>query len=382
MRILYGVNGEGMGHATRSQVVVESLLERHEVHVVASGAAYAYLSQVLPDVEEILGAKFVMEDGEIRRWATVRQNLADAAGGAPQSIRRWIEMTRAWEPDVVVTDFEPLSAIYARVARAPLIAVDNINMLDRCRHDAEILEGHREDYAVARAVTRSMVPNAVRYIITTFFRPPLAKNQTTLVQPILREAIVAAEPTEGEHLVVYSSGEENAMAALRASGVPCRVYGMRGGPAEGTTDGNLEFKPRSNEGFVEDLRTARGVVAGGGFSLMSEAVYLGKPMLAMPLFGQFEQAMNSRYLEREGYGVAATELTESVLDRFLGGLDGFRDRLAGYEQDGNDATLQTIEERIEVAAASKPADLRRARRRSRTPPVGRQRHQANEDGVS
>ena len=26
MRILYGVNGEGMGHATRSQVVIESLL--------------------------------------------------------------------------------------------------------------------------------------------------------------------------------------------------------------------------------------------------------------------------------------------------------------------------------------------------------------------
>jgi uncharacterized protein (TIGR00661 family) len=382
MRILYGVNGEGMGHATRSQVVVESLLERHEVHVVASGAAFGYLSQVLPDVEEILGAKFVMEDGEIRRWATVRQNLSDAAEGAPRSIRRWIEMTRAWQPDVVVTDFEPLSATYARVARAPLIAVDNINMLDRCRHDAEILDGHRDDYAIARAVTRSMVPNAVRYIVTTFFRPPLAKNQTTLVQPILRNAIVAAEPAEGEHLVVYSSGEETAMAALRASGLPCRVYGMRGGPAEGTTDGNLEFKPRSNEGFVEDLRTARGVVAGGGFSLMSEAVYLGKPMLAMPLFGQFEQTMNSRYLEREGYGVAATELTEDVLDRFLGGLDGYRDRLAGYAQDGNDATLQTIEERIEVAAAGKPADLRRARRRARTPPVGRQRDQANEDGVS
>ena len=309
MRILYGVNGEGMGHATRSQVVVESLLERHEVRVVASGAAHAYLSGVLPDVEEIMGAKFVMEDGEIRRWATVRRNVADAAGGAPQSIRRWLEMTRAWRPDVVVTDFEPLAAIYARVSRAPLIAVDNINMLDRCKHDDEILDGHREDYAIARAVTRSMVPNAVRYIVTTFFRPPLAKNQTMLVPPILRRAIVDAAPEEGDHLLVYSSGEENAMAALRASGIPCRVYGMRGGPAEGTTDANLEFKPRSNEEFVEDLRTARGVVAGGGFSLMSEAVYLGKPMLAMPLFGQFEQALNSRYLEREGYGVAATELT-------------------------------------------------------------------------
>ena len=33
MRILYGVNGEGMGHATRSQVVIDDLLERHDVRV-------------------------------------------------------------------------------------------------------------------------------------------------------------------------------------------------------------------------------------------------------------------------------------------------------------------------------------------------------------
>jgi len=126
----------------------------------------------------------------------------------------------------------------------------------------------------------------------------------------------------------------------------------------------------------------RAILKAGGFSLMSEAVYLGKPMLAMPLFGQFEQALNSRYLEREGYGLAATELTAETVERFIDGLDGYRDRLAGYEQDGNDVTLRTIAERIEIAAASRPADLRRARRRSRTPPIGRQRDQANEDGVS
>ena len=382
MRILYGVNGEGMGHATRSQVVIESLLERHEVHVVASGAAFRYLSGVLPDVEEILGAKFVMEDGEIRRWATVRQNITDVGGSAPHSIRHWIEMTRAWRPDVVVTDFEPLSAIYARVGRAPLIAVDNINMLDRCVHDEEIYDGHREDFTIARAVTRSMVPNAVNYLVTTFFYPKLAKGQTTLVPPILRRAIIEAEPEPGEHLVVYSSGEENALAALRDSGIPCRVYGMRGGPAEGTTDGNLEFKPRSNEGFVEDLRTARGVVAGGGFSLMSESVYLGKPMLAMPLIGQFEQLMNSRYLEREGFGVSAMELTPKVLDRFLGGLDDFEEQLAGYRQLGNDETLQAVEERVEAAVGGKPKDLRRARRLSRMRAVGHRKDvkDENEEG--
>lgn len=379
MRILYGVNGEGMGHATRSQVVVESLLAANEVRVVASGAAYSYLSGVLPDVEEIMGAKFVMEDGAIRRWATVRQNATDVVGGAPKSIRHWIEMMHGWRPDVVVTDFEPLAAAYARISRTPLIAVDNINMLDRCKHDEEIVAGHREDYAIARTVARSMVPNAVRYIVTTFFRPPLAREQTMLVPPILRQEIVAAEPEEGEHLVVYSSGEESALAALRASGVPCRVYGMRGGPREDTVDGNLEFKPRSEEGFVEDLRTARGVVAGGGFSLMSEAVYLGKPMLAMPLLGQFEQTMNSRYLQREGYGMAATELTAEIVARFIDGTDGYRERLAAYEQRGNEVALQTIADRVAAAARAPAAELRRARRLARTPPIGRHDEQIGED---
>ena len=82
---------------------------------------------------------------------------------------------------------------------------------------------------------------------------------------------------------------------------------MRDGPLVGTTDGAIEFRPRSVDGFLEDLVTARGVVTGGGFSLLSEAVYLGKPVLSVPLRGQFEQLMNARYLEREGFGICAPD---------------------------------------------------------------------------
>jgi uncharacterized protein (TIGR00661 family) len=366
MRVLYGVNGEGMGHATRSQVVIEHLLERHEVRVDASGAAFRYLSPLLPAVDEVLGPSFVLEQGEIRRWATVRRNLAAGASGTPEVIRGWVELMRGWRPDVVVTDFEPLSAAWARTTRTPLIAVDNINMLDRCRHDREILAGHREDYAVARAVSRSMVPSAVWYLVTTFFRPPIAKGQTKLVPPILRAEILAAEPEAGDHLLVYWGGDEEALEALRASGVPCRVYGMRGGPEGASREGNLLFQPRSNEGFVEDLRSARGVIAGGGFSLMSECVYLGKPMLALPLRGQFEQVLNARYLQREGFGIAAEGLTPEALDGFLTGLDGFAERLSGYEQDGNRTTLEAVEAHMTAAAEAAPRELRRARRVSRS----------------
>lgn len=365
LKILYGVNGEGLGHATRSQVVIESLLHRHDVRVVASGAAFRFLRDRLPRVDEIFGPSFAMEEGEIRRWATVRHNLAGAPRELPATVRHWLGVVAAWRPDVVVCDFEPLSGIYARSAHVPLVSVDNIHMIDRCRHDAAIIGAEHEDYALARAVTRAMVPTAGDYVIPTFFRPPLARGRTTLVPPILRPEVVAAEPGKGEHLLVYSNGSTALLDALRATGLPCRVYGMRDGPEAGTSDGAISFRPRSAGGFLADLCTARAVITGGGFSLLSEAVFLGKPVLALPLHGQFEQLMNARYLEREGYGACAREIGSETLTAFLERIPAFERRLGEYDQSDNEEALEMIETTVLAAAADDRRDRRQARRVAR-----------------
>ncbi|MGH2963444.1 MAG: glycosyltransferase family protein, partial [Solirubrobacterales bacterium] len=356
MRILYGVNGEGMGHATRSEVVIGSLLRSHDVRVMASGAAYRHLRDRLPRVDEIFGPTFAMDEGVIRRWATVRQNVQHAVHELPDTVKRWVAEVDEWKPDVAITDFEPLTGVYARHTHTPLIAVDNMNILDRCRLDAEIIGAQRQDYLLARAVVRSMVPGAVEYIVTTFFEPPIARGGTTLVPPIVRPEIVDARPERGEHLVVYSSGDPHLLDALRAVDVPARVYGMRGGPDHVETEGSIELRPRSSEDFVESLRTSRGVIAGGGFSLLSEAVYLGKPILSLPLQGQFEQTMNARYVERLGYGLCAESVSGDVVGGFIDRLPEFTSALGSYHQDGNDHTLRTIAERATAAAAAQPRE--------------------------
>ena len=286
----------------------------------------------------------------------------------PGSVRRWLEAVQEWRPDVVVTDFEPLSGIYARSAHVPLVCVDNIHMIDRCRHDEEIVDGAREDFRLAKAVTRAMVPTAGDYVITTFFRPPLLRGRTALVPPIVRPAIVAAKPVRGDHLLVYSGGSDALIEALRDSGAACRVYGMRDGPEVGTTDGAIEYRPRSVGGFLEDLVSARGVVTGGGFSLLSEAVYLGKPVLSVPLRGQFEQLMNARYLSREGFGMCAPAIDAATLSAFLEQLDAYHERLLGYEQDGNAVALDVIEARVAAAGADSRRERARARRQARATP--------------
>jgi hypothetical protein len=119
------------------------------------------------------------------------------------------------------------------------------------------------------------------------------------------------------------------------------------------------------DGFLEDLVSACGVITGGGFSLLSEAVYLGKPVLSIPLRGQFEQLMNARYLQREGFGMCAPAIDAPTLSAFLDGLDGFHHRLGDYVQDGNVEALDTIVGRVTAAGADTRRERARARRQAR-----------------
>ena len=107
------------------------------------------------------------------------------------------------------------------------------------------------------------------------------------------------------------------------------------------------------------------MITGGGFSLLSEAVYLGKPVLSVPLHGQFEQLMNARYLDREGFGMSAPAVDAATLGRFLERLDEFHGTLEGYVQDGNVEALGVITERVTEAAADTRRERARARREAR-----------------
>jgi uncharacterized protein (TIGR00661 family) len=347
MRILYGAVGEGLGHATRSRVAAEHLISRgHEVKMVASGRAYPYLAERLPDVEEIWGFSFALEDGKVDTWRTIVKNIRGARGGFPENWRHGAAIADAFDPELVITDFDGFAYLVARIRRIPVISLGNIQMVARCAHDREIVNGVRSSYAQARAFVGSKLPRADRYLILTFFRPELRAKRTTLVPPILREEIIAARSEPGKHVLVYGRMAQESFDALAATGVRAFVYGARDDLTKDVTEGSLTYRPFSNDGFVDDLRTCRGVIASAGFSLMCEAVFLHKPMLAVPLAGQFEQAMNARYLERLGFGVAAEAVDEASLARFLEGEERYLSALAAYEQIDNSETLEAVERTV------------------------------------
>ena len=121
---------------------------------------------------------------------------------------------------------------------------------------------------------------------------------------------------------------------------------MRRALEEEEVVGKLRYRPFSETHFIEDLRTARAVIGGGGFTTMGECVYLHKPMLSIPIEGQFEQILNARYLEREGFGRYASEVTPAVLDSFLERLDEYENKLSHYGQDDNRSIFEALDRAI------------------------------------
>ncbi|MCA9494568.1 MAG: teichoic acid biosynthesis protein [Myxococcales bacterium] len=359
MRVLYGVVGEGMGHAVRSRVVIAHLLQGgHSVHAVASSKAYAFLRDQFADdprfaVTEIAGLVLVQHDGVIDKSASLWKNL----GAAPEALKHNLgvirDVARAIRPDVVISDYDSWAYSYALAFDLPVVSLDNIQILDRCEHDPAVVGEPSFSSWIARMSTKVKLPGAWHYLVTTFFYPEVRKKRTTLVPPILRPEILAAAREPGEHVLVYQ--HTDAVLALlpalrKQSDVTFRVYGS----GRTGVEGNLDLRPFSQQGFVDDLRTARAAIAGGGFTLMGECVHLGVPLLSVPLAQQAEQALNGAYLAHLGYGASVPELDDDAIASFLGDVDRHTHALAAYDRQDNARTLELVDALLGGIARGEP----------------------------
>ncbi len=355
MRILYGVVGEGMGHAMRSRVILDHLFQAgHEVEIVASGRAVEFLRKHFSErglVHRIHGMHIVYEDNRVRKGSTLWSNVLTGVVALPRQIAAYFELIAHFKAELVISDFESWTYQYAKLHRLPVLSIDNMQVINRCELPKDLIASQRREFELTKAFVKSKLPFCDHYFVTTFFRPPIRKPNTSLFPPILRPEIIEAKAQRGDHLLVYQTAEGSAslMETLSRTGLECRVYGARRELKEEVVEGNLRFRPFSEAGFVRDLAEARGVIAGGGFTLMGEAVYLRKPMLAVPVSGQFEQVLNAKYLERLGYGRTAASLDDPAhVSEFVAAIPKCEEALAKYSQTGNVEILSALDHYIQT----------------------------------
>ncbi len=316
-RIVYGVAGEGFGHSSRSHLIGQHLINAgHDVLFVASARSLSYLrTHFGPRVKEIFGLRLIYRNRTLSAARTAGTNLRGVVESRRINRALYRDVLEPFEPDLVLSDFEPFSAWWAWRRGIPFISIDHQHLLSLCalRHEA----GHLLPRLHAQAVTRCHYIGAAAYIILNFFRTPVGKSAAIVAPPVVRPVIQRLCPTQGDHFLIYTtdnSWKDRPLAALNEfTDQRFIIYGLH----EDCRIGNCTLKKASTQEFVRDLASSQGVISTAGFSLLSECLHLRKKMLLLPIRGQYEQIVNAMYAQRLGLGLHRDRLDGSTLAEYL-----------------------------------------------------------------
>lgn len=340
-KILYGVCGEGSGHSSRAKEIITHLAEKgHEIKILSYDRGLKNLAQHFA-VEEISGLSFHYSKNEIRYLPTIIDN-AIKLPKFQESVKKVLKIVEDFRPQIVFSDFEPISCLAANIKKLPLVSVDNQHRLINTK--IEYPKKYALEAETAKIVTRAMIFGSKACLVISFDRPPITNKKTFLFPPILRKEVLEAEPAAGDYILVYlTSPSVKIIEILKTIRKKFIIYGFN----KDEQNGNLVFKKASQNEFLKDLAACQAIIANAGFTLISEALYLGKPYLAWPAKNQFEQTFNAYYIEKLGYGKFWEELNKEKIESFLFNLDLYKENLSKYPKEDNSKIFAKIDELIE-----------------------------------
>lgn len=332
--ILYGVCGENLGHLGRSLPLIRRLSETYDVRVVTFGHSYdMILKSGLPKekVYGVSGLKYDNKhDGAIDQFNSIL-NFIECVSGWPEELNRLESLVSGSDVVLCISDFEPLVPRLAKRLRVPCISIDN-------QHKFVMVTNWLPPklflYALMVGIfTKWWIPGTMRSLISTFHGGK-SRGKFQFIDPIIRKEISEQTVSNDGSILVYVKPylQGRILAALEPLTDKYKfvVYG-----AQGLSDrDNMVFKSPDVMAFADDLASCSSVICTGGNQTISEARFLGKPVLAIPIPGQDEQTINGLYVRRCGLGELCQleDLTPAVVRAFLLGHYEFSPGSNGIEQ--------------------------------------------------
>lgn len=343
-RIFYCVCGEGMGHAIRSSVIIDRIKKHYDVYIFSHDRAYEYLNEKFDHVYRIGGFNTVYINNKVNNIKTLISAIERNPTNIKVGYQELYKKARKLSPDVIVTDFEIYATIVSKLLQIPLISLDNIHMITQAK--ISYPPKHQTEMLKAKGVIKGYVVRPKFHIMTSFFFPKVRQNKNAVIYPpVIREEIFKLKPTVGDHIIVYQTSKESLelVKKLKAIDEKFIVYGFN----MEKTDGNLTYKLFNEDEFYDDFASAKAVICNGGFTFITEAITLKKPIYSVPAIGNFEQTLNAHYVQKLGYGEYHEKMSVKKLRIFLKRLKKYQAKLNNVKIYNNDGIVRELEYRIE-----------------------------------
>lgn len=312
LKVAFVVQGEGRGHMTQALALASFLRGAgHEVvEVLVGRSPHRPIPGYFVDGIQAPVRPFeapVQVAGRDGQALSVGRTLADALRRSPAFFRSMVSIAeRTAEADVIVNFLDFLGGLSRTLfpSHVPALAVAHNYIF---LHPE--LQGAPGPGAVRRAVmayARTTAAGSERKVALAFAElPPFVDLDLEIAPPLLRPGLDTLTSTDGDYLLAYAlnPGYADRLAAWQAGrgDVPVHCY-IEGGAAslKGDAPPGFHAHDLDDRAFLNHLAGCRAYVGSAGFEAICEAFYLGKPALAVPTEGQFEQVLNAWDAERSG----------------------------------------------------------------------------------
>lgn len=299
MKIFYGVQGTGNGHITRARVMAKELYAADiEVKFQFTGrpADKYFDMDIFNDYQIRSGLTFNTNKGQV-------SYLKTALDAKPRTLLNDIKTLDLSSYDQVISDFEPVTAWAARQQKKHVLGI-----------------GHQ--YAFNHKIPRKG-SDPVANQVMKYFAPAdtgVGLHWHHFGQPILPPIIETPEAPQNiikNKIVVYLPFEDQKeVIALLAPYTDYDFY-LYSPEVTPSAFSHIICNPLSRDQFQKDVYDCAGIISNAGFELASEALQLGKKILAKPLHAQMEQISNAAALKELGYGLTMNNLEAPVIEQFL-----------------------------------------------------------------
>lgn len=337
--IVYGIHGIGHGHAMRALTIARSF-PQHDFLFVSDRDGYKLLSPEFKVLQLPVNGSPAFQHTMPYKEA-VASYFKNLLYGKHDK-RKTLRSIESFRPDLAITDYEPNLPWICKATGLTCLSIDHQHI---ARFGCPELPLARSlDLALLRAAIWMQFRGVRDHMIISFFNTPIqSKGQAKIFPPLLRQQVIERNSSDGDHVLAYHGYSTTALfhKFLVSLQHPVRCYGMD----DDKVVKNVTYKKNSTDNFLDDLASCRYVVSTAGHTLLSEALFYGKPVMAFPIRHACEQFLNGYYLEKNGYGLMNDAFNPSshTLEVFENNLEYYRTNIQATSFFGNEAVFATLD---------------------------------------
>lgn len=283
MKIFYAVQATGNGHISRAMELLPHLTKHGEVDIFLSGNN-STLQLNAPIKYRSKGLSLYYTCSGKLDYVKIARSVN------PISLQKEIKQLPVENYDLVINDYDYITA---RACAAKKICA--VNFGHQASFQSNKVPRPKKKSLVGEWMLKSFAP-CERYMGLHF-----KEYDDFILTPVIKKEIIEAEPKNLGHITVYlPSYCEPQLIEIFSKFKDHRFEIFSKESAVVNKKGNINFIPVDKHLFNKSLIDCHGIITGGGFETPSEAIHLGKKIMAIPIGGQYEQMCNAAALDEMG----------------------------------------------------------------------------------